>query len=126
WRPSRRRPPPSSGTDGISPDRGLGLRLPLRSRHRRRGSVGAIAVVLATGRAGAARTALWATGAIFVSFSRLYLGLHWWTDVGGGMALGGPWLSVLSLTLVGRAGGASAGAQKPGLPMDRRGVADAA
>jgi membrane protein DedA with SNARE-associated domain/membrane-associated phospholipid phosphatase len=59
---------------------------------------GAVAIVLAAGRPGRQKAAIWIGAglvATLVSFSRVYLGVHWWTDVAGGMALGGAWLCLL-------------------------------
>lgn len=45
-----------------------------------------------------ARVAIWASAvliAILVGLSRLYLGVHWLTDVLGGFALGAVWLSIV-------------------------------
>jgi membrane protein DedA with SNARE-associated domain/membrane-associated phospholipid phosphatase len=68
---------------------------------------GAAAVVLAAGRAPKAKAAVWIGAGLvttLVAFSRLYLGVHWWTDVVAGSALGGAWLCVLvALMLTSRA-----------------------
>jgi membrane-associated phospholipid phosphatase len=59
---------------------------------------GAVAVVLSSRRKPRLKAVVWiAAGLIatLVGFSRLYLGVHWWTDVVGGMGLGGAWLCLL-------------------------------
>jgi membrane protein DedA with SNARE-associated domain/membrane-associated phospholipid phosphatase len=59
---------------------------------------GAVAVVLSAGRPVGTKVAIWIGAgliAALVAFSRVYLGVHWWTDVVAGAALGGVWLCVL-------------------------------
>jgi undecaprenyl-diphosphatase len=44
-----------------------------------------------------------ASVSLLVGLSRVYIGVHWWTDVVGGYALGGFWLClVVSVMLVRR------------------------
>ena len=60
---------------------------------------GAVAVVVLAGRAPPTRRAGWTvamTIALAVAFSRVYLGVHWLTDVIGGLALGWGWLYVVA------------------------------
>ena len=64
---------------------------------------GMAAVLLGSGRSARVKVALWCCAgliALLVGFSRLYLGVHWWTDVIAGHALGGLWLCVLALVFV--------------------------
>jgi undecaprenyl-diphosphatase len=71
---------------------------------------GAAAVVLAAGRPGRLKAAIWIGAgliAMLVSFSRVYLGVHWWTDVIAGMALGGAWLCLLGALLLAFRNGAA-------------------
>ena len=64
-----------------------------------------IAVLLGFGRARWVKVTLWVAAfaiAALVGLSRIYLGVHWWTDVIGGFALAGLWLSVLGLAMLSR------------------------
>jgi membrane protein DedA with SNARE-associated domain/membrane-associated phospholipid phosphatase len=64
---------------------------------------GAAAIVLSSGRPVRWKAAFWLGAgliAALVSFSRVYLGVHWWTDVVSGMALGGAWLCLLGAGLL--------------------------
>ena len=61
---------------------------------------GMAAVLVGSGRTTRVKVVVWigaAVIALLVGFSRLYLGVHWWTDVVAGHALGGLWLCVLVL-----------------------------
>jgi len=59
---------------------------------------GMLALILSAGRPVRARIGLWCAAgavAVLVGASRLYLGVHWLTDVLGGWALGTAWLALL-------------------------------
>ncbi len=61
---------------------------------------GFLAVMLYRGLKPAGRIVLIAAAAVWVAaiaFSRLYLGAHWLSDVGGGLAFGGAWVAGLGL-----------------------------
>jgi membrane-associated phospholipid phosphatase len=60
---------------------------------------GILAVVLFAGRSRRVAligATLAAVVVLLVGASRIYLGVHWWTDVAAGLALGGSWLCILS------------------------------
>lgn len=60
---------------------------------------GMLAVVLSSGRSRRAALAVTTCSTLvvlLVGTSRIYLGVHWWTDVAAGLALGGSWLCILS------------------------------
>jgi membrane protein DedA with SNARE-associated domain/membrane-associated phospholipid phosphatase len=66
---------------------------------------GMAAILLGVERSTRFRMSLWAGAALIaalVGLSRLYLGVHWWTDVVAGFALGGLWLSLLCLLFLRR------------------------
>ncbi|MEA2521683.1 MAG: hypothetical protein QOI81_1329, partial [Actinomycetota bacterium] len=83
---------------------------------------GAAAIALAAGRRAWSKVAIWIGTAVvvtLVAFSRLYLGVHWWTDVVAGTALGGLWLCVLAVLFL------EAGARhnvEPSDDLDERGT----
>jgi membrane protein DedA with SNARE-associated domain/membrane-associated phospholipid phosphatase len=63
----------------------------------------AIAVVLAPGRSLRGRVlvgAIIATLVLIIGASRIYLGVHWWTDVVGGFALGATWICVVGAVML--------------------------
>jgi undecaprenyl-diphosphatase len=92
---------------------------------------GAIAVVASRGRSPRARAAIWATASVIVvlvAASRVYLGVHWWTDVVAGVALAGGWLCLLLVarTLFVTRGGVTPGDGGSGSPRTRSQPAPAA
>ncbi len=67
----------------------------------------AIALVLTRGRAPVVRRGLLAgavTIALLVGSSRVFLGVHWLTDVVGGLAFGWGWVTLCALVIFGRSG----------------------
>jgi membrane protein DedA with SNARE-associated domain/membrane-associated phospholipid phosphatase len=65
--------------------------------------LGAIAIALCSRRSLKTRfvVVITATGLILlIGVSRIYLGVHWWTDVVGGFGLGGLWLSLVGAVLL--------------------------
>lgn len=63
---------------------------------------GAVAVVLSAGRTNKQKVAVWFGAGLIstlVAFSRVYLGVHWWTDAVAGAALGGTWLCLLVVVI---------------------------
>jgi membrane protein DedA with SNARE-associated domain/membrane-associated phospholipid phosphatase len=71
---------------------------------------GATAIALTGGIGRRWKVGVWCLAGVIVTLvavSRVYLGVHWWTDVAAGLALGGAWLCVLLVgALVLRRGGA--------------------
>jgi membrane-associated phospholipid phosphatase len=62
-----------------------------------------IAAVLASGRTTGAKVRIWVLAIVLsalVAFSRLYLGVHWFTDLVAGLALGGAWLCLIVVATI--------------------------
>ncbi len=71
---------------------------------------GMAAILLGVERSTRITVGLWAGASLIaalVGLSRLYLGVHWWTDVVAGFALGGLWLCLLGLLFLRRRKGAA-------------------
>jgi membrane protein DedA with SNARE-associated domain/membrane-associated phospholipid phosphatase len=88
---------------------------------------GAAAVLLAAGRAPKAKTAIWIGAGLvttLVAFSRLYLGVHWWTDVVAGSALGGAWLCLLVAVML-TSGGRAVTSEPASARLERRSMTTA-
>jgi membrane-associated phospholipid phosphatase len=90
----RSRPPAGAWLTGAS-----GLAYPSGHAMQALAVFGALALVLSAGRSRRVQAALWA-GALLVAFvvgwSRVYLGVHWLTDVLGGYALAGALVALLA------------------------------
>lgn len=92
----------------------LGLGYAFPSGHAAESLVGfsLLARIFARGQARWARLAIWTLAVLLVlgvGFSRIYLGVHWLSDVVGGYVLGAFWLLVLAAASARSARGATAG-----------------
>jgi membrane-associated phospholipid phosphatase len=80
---------------------------------------GMLAVVLSLGRSRRYAITI-ATGStlvvLLVGASRVYLGVHWWTDVAAGLTLGGSWLCILCAAFF---ASRSSGPRRAGLSLRR-------